>query len=73
MIEIVINGVSNRKIENITQKLCGETFSRATISVLYKSLAPVGKEFSSRPLNENFLFLIVDAMYIKVINNHNIV
>lgn len=73
MLEMVINGVSTRKIENITRELCGETFSKATVSELCKSLDPAVKEFSSRPLNNTFPFLVVDAMYIKVRDNHKIV
>jgi len=36
--EMVVNGVSTRKIEEITYELCGSEFSRSTISELCKNL-----------------------------------
>jgi transposase-like protein len=41
MIETVINGVSTRKIENITEELCGKSFSKSTVSDLCKKFDPV--------------------------------
>jgi transposase-like protein len=38
---MVVNGVSTRKIEEITYELCGTEFSKSTISVLCKNLDPV--------------------------------
>jgi len=73
MIEMVINGVSTRKIEDITQELCGETFSRATVSELCKNLDPTVKDFRNRPLNGIYPFLVIDALYIKVRDNHKVV
>jgi transposase-like protein len=72
MIEMVINGVSTRKIENITQELCGESFSKSTVSELCKALDPAVKTFKNRPLDTPYPFLMVDAMYIKVRDNHKI-
>lgn len=34
MMEMVVNGVSTRKIETITQELCGKKFSKSTVSSL---------------------------------------
>lgn len=72
MIEMVINGVSTRKIENITQELCGESFSKSTVSDLCKALDPAVKRFNNRPLDTSYPFLVVDAMYIKVRENHKV-
>jgi len=64
--EMVVNGVSTRKIEEITYELCGSEFSRSTISELCKNLTDCSR-WISRPLNEKrFPFIIVDAMVIKV-------
>jgi transposase-like protein len=66
MIEMVINGVSTRKIENITEELCGKTFSKSTVSKLCENLDPYIKAFRHRPLEKHYPFVIVDAMYLKV-------
>jgi transposase-like protein len=66
MIEMVINGVSTRKIENITEELCGKSFSKSTVSKLCEHLDPIVDAFRNRPLEKHYPFVIVDAMYIKV-------
>jgi transposase-like protein len=66
MIEMVVNGVSTRKIENITEELCGKTFSKSTVSKLCENLDPYIKAFRNRPLEKHYPFVIVDAMYLKV-------
>ena len=63
MIEMVINGVSTRKIENITEELCGKSFSKSMVSDLCKKLDPVVTAFRNRPLTNEYPFLIVDAIY----------
>lgn len=72
MIEMVINGVSTRKIENITEELCGKSFSKSTVSELCKQLDPVVHAFRNRPLNDWYPFLVVDAIYIKVREEHRV-
>lgn len=67
LMEMVVNGVSTRKVEEIKYELCGTEFSRSTISELCKNFDPVVQGWISRPLNEKrFPFVIVDAMVIKV-------
>jgi len=67
LMEMVVNGVSTRKIEEITYELCGTEFSKSTISELCKNLDPIITTWNSRPLRErSFPFVIVDAMVIKV-------
>jgi putative transposase len=66
MMEMVVNGVSTRKIETITQELCGKKFSKSTISSLCKKLDPIVHAFRTRPLESHYPFLIVDALYVKV-------
>lgn len=41
MMEMVINGVSSRKVSLITEELCGTQFSKSTVSDLCKKLDPV--------------------------------
>ncbi|WKY46588.1 IS256 family transposase [Eubacteriaceae bacterium ES3] len=66
MIEMVINGVSTRKIENITEELCGQSFSKSTVSKLCENLDPVVNGFRNRTLEKHYPFIIVDALYLKV-------
>ena len=69
MIEMVINGVSTRKIENVTEELCGKSFSKSTVSNLCKQLDPIVKAFQNRQLEKHYPFLVVDAIYLKVREN----
>jgi len=67
MMEMVVSGVSTRKVENITYELCGETFSKSTISELCKGLDPTIVSWNNRSLTETeYPFLIVDALVIKI-------
>lgn len=72
MMEMVVNGVSTRKIERITEELCGETFSKSTISNLCKNLDPMVHEFKTRPLKDHYPFILVDAIYLKVRENDHV-
>ena len=73
MTEMVINGVSTRKVSKVVETLCGTSFSKSTVSDLCKDLSVAVKEFRNRPLTENYPFLTVDATYFKVRENHRIV
>ena len=66
MMQMVIDGVSTRKIENITEELCGKSFSKSMVSDLCKKLDPVVEKFRQRPLEKYYPFLLFDAMYLKV-------
>ncbi len=72
MMEMVVLGVSTRKVTKITEELCGTSFSKSTISNLCSRLDPIVQEFRSRPLEREYPFLIVDAMYCKVRENHRV-
>ena len=66
MMEMVIQGVSTRKVTQITEELCGTSFSKSTVSKLCEGLDPIVEEFRNRPLQKHYPFLIVDAIYMKV-------
>lgn len=73
MVEMVVNGVSTRKISRVTELLCGESFSKSTVSELCKSLDEDINEFKNRPLDyEKYPFLVVDATYFKARIDHKI-
>jgi len=56
MMEMVINGVSTRKVELITEELCGKKFSKSTISALCQNLDPMVDAFRTRPLKSHYPF-----------------
>ena len=64
LVQMVINGVSTRKVSKCVETLCGESFSKSTVSELCKSLDAVVEDFRSRPL-DNMPFVMVDATYLK--------
>lgn len=65
LMEMVIQGVSTRKVSEITETLCGTSFSKSTVSGLCQELDPVVERFQNRPLERHYSFLIVDAIYMK--------
>jgi transposase-like protein len=66
MIEMVVNGVSSRKVRAITEELCGTGFSKSSVSEMCKTLDPAVAEFRNRALDAHYPFVIVDAIYLKV-------
>jgi len=71
--EMVINGVSTRKVDAVAQALFGTSISKSQVSRVLKILDPIIEEFRQRPLGEWYPFLIVDAMYLKVRENGRVV
>lgn len=67
LMEMVVNGVSTRKVAQITEELCGTEFSKSTVSDLCKRLDPIVTAWNNRTLRESvYPFLIVDALVLKV-------
>ena len=67
LMEMVINGVSTRKISQITEELCGAEFSKSTVSDLCKKLDPLVISWNNRDLREmRYPFILVDALVPKV-------
>lgn len=74
MLEMVINGVSTRKVTHIVEQLCGENMSKSFVSSLTQKLDPIVNDWAKRPLNTIYYpFVFVDAMYIKVREHHRVV
>lgn len=73
MAEMVVNGVSTRKVTQVLETLCGTGVSKSAVSEVCKELDITVKEFSQRPLLEKYPFLTVDATYFKVRENHRVV
>ncbi|WP_156645371.1 IS256 family transposase [Lentibacillus sp. JNUCC-1] len=74
MVEMVVNGVSTRKVSKVVEQLCGEKVSKSMVSDLTKELDPIIKEWSERPLSTDYYrYVYVDATYIKVREFHKVV
>jgi len=72
LMEMVVNGVSTRKVARITEELCGTSFSKSTVSRLCAALDVRVRAWSERPLGR-FPFLLIDALYVKVREDERIV
>lgn len=67
LMEMVINGVSTRKVAKITEELCGTEFSKSTVSDLCKRLDPIVQAWNNRNLREHrYPFVLVDALVLKI-------
>jgi putative transposase len=67
LMEMVVNGVSTRKVARITEELCGTAFAKSTVSDLCKSLDPLVTAWNERDLCEQrYPFVLVDALVLKV-------
>lgn len=66
--EAFVNGVSTRKIERIAQAMGIENISASQVSEINKGLDAQVEAFRTRPLNEEYPFVWVDALYEKIRN-----
>ncbi|MBR3203496.1 MAG: IS256 family transposase [Solobacterium sp.] len=73
MAEMVVNGVSTRKVAKVVETLCGETYTKSTVSELCKELDEKVEEFRNRPLEGHYPFIEVDATYFKVREKHRFI
>ena len=73
MLEMYLQGVSTRKVSKIIETLCGTTVSRSQVSELTKRLDTQLDAWRNRRLNEQYLYLIVDARYEKVRTKQGVV
>jgi transposase-like protein len=74
MLEMVVHGVSTRKVTQIVKELCGENVSKSLVSSLTEALDPEVKAWNTRPLNAMYYpYIYADATYIKVRENGRIV
>lgn len=69
MAEMVVSGVSTRKVARVVETLCGTSVSKSTVSEVCKDLDKEVEAFRNRPIEGNYPFLTVDATYFKVREN----
>jgi putative transposase len=66
LMEMYVEGVSTRKVKDITEELCGTSFSKSTVSHLATGLDSELEAWSKRRLEaEAYPYLFVDARYEK--------
>jgi len=65
LMEMYIKGISTRKVAEITEKLCGTSFSSSTISTLTSKLDAKIASWKTRALKKDYPYLLVDTTYIK--------
>jgi len=74
LMEMYVEGVSTRKVKDITEELCGTSFSKSLISSLASSLDSELEAWRERRLEAKaYPYLFVDARYEKVRVGHRIV
>src|SRR5215203_2109452 len=67
LMEMYVEGVSTRKVKEVTEELCGTSFSKSLISQLAGSLdSELGAWRSRRLEAETYPYVFVDARYEKV-------
>jgi len=67
LMEMYLEGVSTRKVKDVTEELCGTSFSKSLVSSLAGRLDAELRAWRSRPLEaEGYPYLLVDARYEKV-------
>jgi transposase-like protein len=66
MLQMYVEGVSTRKVTEITEALCGLEFSKSQVSALTAKLDAEVAEWRMRQLTEEYPYLIFDARYEKV-------
>lgn len=70
--EMYLQGVSTRRVQNITEQLCGLQVSPMQVSRATEELDAELKAFRNRPLGE-IIYLYLDATYLKVRHNRTVI
>jgi len=64
--EMYVQGVSTRKVKEITEELCGHEFSSSAISRVTGKLDEELERFARRPLEEEYPYVVLDARYERI-------
>jgi len=70
--QMYLEGVSTRRVQDITERLCGYEVSSTQVSRLTQELDGQFEQFRSRPIGE-VCYLVVDALYLKVRHNGSVI
>jgi len=61
-----LRGVSTRKVGEILDVLCGERLSASKVSTVTKELDQAVIDFANSPIEDDFVFLFLDALSVKI-------
>jgi len=61
-----LQGVSTRKVGDILDVLCGQRLSASKVSTIIKELDQAVSDYANHPIVDNFVFLFLDALSVKV-------
>jgi transposase-like protein len=68
-----VEGVSTRRVDDLLQALGLTGIDKSRVSRICKDLDEVVEPFRNRPLDGQYPFIWLDALYLKVRHNHRIV
>ena len=70
--QMYLEGVSTRRVQDITEKLCGYEVSSTQVSRVTQELDEQFEIFRNRPIG-SICYLIADAIYLKVRHNGSVI
>ena len=70
--EMVLKGVSTRKVREVTEVLCGTDFSKSQVSKLTQDLDSELRVWRERPLDGSYPYVIVDGHFEHVRQDHRV-
>lgn len=70
--QMYISGVSTRKVQEITEILCGFDVSSSQVSRVTKELDEEFLKFRQRELSDCYKYVYLDAKYVKVREDHQV-
>lgn len=73
MAEMVVCGISTRKVSKVVETLCGSSISKAAVSEVCKDLDKEVEAFRNHPIEGSYPFLTVDATCFKVRENGRVI
>jgi transposase-like protein len=71
--EAYVKGVSTRKVDDLVQALGLSGVDKSKVSRITKSLDELVQDFRHRPLEDEYPYVWLDALYLKVRQNHRVV
>jgi len=71
--EAYLKGVSTRKVDALVKALGLTGIDKSRVSRICKELDQAAEQFRHRPLQESYPYVWLDALYLKVRQNHRIV
>ena len=71
--EAYVKGVSTRKVDDLVQALGLSGVDKSKVSRITKGLDELVQDFRHRPLDDQYPYVWLDALYLKVRQNHRVV